>query len=588
MQPFDDEPDLTDDNVYMDEYVNYIINKLGDSKSATGIQAYSLDNEPALWSHTHSRVHPEPVGIKELSDKSIEMAAAVKKLDPDADIFGPALYGYTAYDHLADDDSSTEWEEIKSANNYNWYIDYYLDSMKKASDEEGIRLLDVLDIHYYSESARVGAEDRVQSVRTLYEKGFEENSWIGQWCQHNVPILPTIQASIDKYYPGTKIAISEYNYGGDDDASGAIAQAEALGCYADQNVFFASLWGGSGYILSAMKLYTNYNGKGGNFGDTLLPTTTQDVSKSSAYAAVDADDPSTVTVMVTNKDMNADENASISLNGAKSDYKAAAVYAIYGDKSDIRLIDILDVSDNKVNVTLPAFSAAMIVVSDDKNAFDGEHKYDEIKTEIKTVTFDDPMSMINQNGYVEVPIEDAEHISKIILSADVTSSAGSSWGTAGCAVCINAVDENGVDFWTSKSYTLGLGSGSTATINFDGTLKNNDEDVNAVIADGKIELQKWWDSSEKMEQELEDVISVKYTKVQVIYEYKQSIETVAGDVNSDGTFNISDVVQLQKWLLETSDIKLANWEAGDFCKDSKLDTFDLCLMKRELVNQKSN
>lgn len=425
-------------------------------------------------------------------------------------------------------------------------------------------------------------------VRTLYEKGFEENSWIGQWCQHNVPILPTIQASIDKYYPGTKIAISEYNYGGDDDASGAIAQAEALGCYADQNVFFASLWGGSGYILSAMKLYTNYNGKGGNFGDTLLPTTTQDVSKSSAYAAVDADDPSTVTVMVTNKDMNADENASISLNGAKSDYKAAAVYAIYGDKSDIRLIDILDVSDNKVNVTLPAFSAAMIVVSDDKNAFDGEHKYDEIKTEIKTVTFDDPMSMINQNGYVEVPIEDAEHISKIILSADVTSSAGSSWGTAGCAVCINAVDENGVDFWTSKSYTLGLGSGSTATINFDGTLKNNDEDVNAVIADGKIELQKWWDSSEKMEQELEDVISVKYTKVQVIYEYKQSIETVAGDVNSDGTFNISDVVQLQKWLLETSDIKLANWEAGDFCKDSKLDTFDLCLMKRELVNQKSN
>ena len=110
----------------MDEYVNYIINKLGDSQSATGIQAYSLDNEPALWSHTHSRIHPQPVGIKELSDKSIEMAAAVKKLDPNADIFGPALYGYTAYDHLADDDESTEWEEIKSANNYNWYMDLYL------------------------------------------------------------------------------------------------------------------------------------------------------------------------------------------------------------------------------------------------------------------------------------------------------------------------------------------------------------------------------------------------------------------------------------------------------------------------------
>ena len=69
--------------------------------------------------------------------------------------------------------------------------------MKQASDAAGTRLLDVLDIHYYSESARVGAEDRVQSVRTLYEAGFAENSWIGKWCQANVPILPTVQKSID-------------------------------------------------------------------------------------------------------------------------------------------------------------------------------------------------------------------------------------------------------------------------------------------------------------------------------------------------------------------------------------------------------
>ena len=101
------------------------------------------------------------------------------------------------------------WEDIKSANNYHWYLDCYLDQMKKAEEEYGTRLLDVLDIHYYSESAREGAEDRVQSVRTLYEKGFRENSWIGQWCQENVLILPTIQKSIDTYYPRTKLAITE-------------------------------------------------------------------------------------------------------------------------------------------------------------------------------------------------------------------------------------------------------------------------------------------------------------------------------------------------------------------------------------------
>lgn len=580
--PFDDEPDLTDGNVYMDEYVNYIIKKLGDSKSATGIQGYSLDNEPALWASTHPRIHPQKVTIAELAEKSIAMSSAVKKLDPNAEIFGPALYGYTAYDHLADDDSSNEWETIKSANNYHWYLDCYLDQMKQASDKEGTRLLDVLDIHYYSESARVSAEDRVQSVRTLYEKGFAENSWIGQWCQENVPILPTVQASIDKYYPGTKLGITEYHFGGDDDASGAIAQAEALGCYADHGVYFASLWGGSGYTLSALNLYTNYDGKGGSFGDMLIPTITDDVSLSSAYAASDAGDETKVTVMITNKNMTASENASVAFKNAEKDYKSAAVYAIYGDSNEIRLIEVVkNIDNNNLNVKLPAFSAAMVVVSENANAFDDLKTDDETKKETKTVTFDDPMSMINENGFVEIPIDDPEHLKQVILTADVISSAGSGWGTAGCAVSINAVDQNGVDFWTSKGYSLKLGSGSSATIKFDGTFSKDDEDIPAVIADGKIELQKWWDASEKQEQDIEDVITVKYTNVQVVYEYEGTSSDLLGDVNADGKVNIADVVMLQKFLIGTGTLK--SWKNADLYTDQSIDSFDMVLMRKLII-----
>ena len=54
---------------------------------------------------------------------------------------------------------------------------------------------------------------------------------------------------------------------------------------------------------------------------------------------------------------------------------------------------------------------------------------------------------------------------------------------------------------------------------------------------------------------------------------------VKGDVNDDGDFNISDVVQLQKWLLAVPDTHLANWKAADFCDD----VFDLTLMKRALI-----
>ncbi|MBO5382842.1 MAG: dockerin type I repeat-containing protein, partial [Ruminococcus sp.] len=62
-------------------------------------------------------------------------------------------------------------------------------------------------------------------------------------------------------------------------------------------------------------------------------------------------------------------------------------------------------------------------------------------------------------------------------------------------------------------------------------------------------------------------------------------KTIMGDVNDDGAFNVSDVVLLQKWLLAVPDTHLANWKAADFCEDDRLDVFDLCLMKRALIEK---
>ncbi|MBR2088477.1 MAG: polysaccharide deacetylase family protein [Oscillospiraceae bacterium] len=60
--------------------------------------------------------------------------------------------------------------------------------------------------------------------------------------------------------------------------------------------------------------------------------------------------------------------------------------------------------------------------------------------------------------------------------------------------------------------------------------------------------------------------------------------TIVGDVNADGKFDVADVVLLQKWLLAVPNTKLPDWKTADFCQDNKLDVFDLCLMKRALLN----
>lgn len=58
-----------------------------------------------------------------------------------------------------------------------------------------------------------------------------------------------------------------------------------------------------------------------------------------------------------------------------------------------------------------------------------------------------------------------------------------------------------------------------------------------------------------------------------------------GDVNSDGSFSVADVVLFQKWLLAVPDIHLSNWWTADYNYDGKLDVFDLCLMKKALIEK---
>jgi hypothetical protein len=292
-------PNLADGVVYSDEFVNYLVNNLGMARNG-GIDGYSLDNEPALWSTTHPRIHPTKTTVAEILEKSISLSSVVKDLDPNAEVFGPALYGLGAYATFQD---APDWKG-GYANDYKWFIDAYLDGMRKAEEKSGRRLLDVLDLHYYTEARssfdhrvsddRDDNEDciytRLQSTRTLWDAAYRENSWIGQWLNRFLPVLPVVNQSIERYYPETKLSITEYNFGHENHISGGIAQADALGIFASHGVYLAALWPLSdklAYVYAGINLYTNYDGKGGTFGNTLVSSTNDNIEHSSAYASID-------------------------------------------------------------------------------------------------------------------------------------------------------------------------------------------------------------------------------------------------------------------------------------------------------------
>lgn len=368
---FSETPDLNDGKVYMDEYLNYLTNKLGKSDGG-GIRGYELDNEPALWSSTHSRVQRQPLSCKELLTKSIDLATVVKEADEGADVFGPSLYGYAAYTSFQ---GAPDWEELKAANGYHWFVDCYLDEMKKAGDSSGKRLLDVLDLHFYTEQKGSCGERsckhydndgcvkaRLDSVRALYDENYRENSWIQSTGAQFFPLLPNVQQSIDKYYPGTKISFTEYNFGGGDHISGAVAQADTLGIFAENDVYFATIWAfeNSQYQFAAINMYTNYDGKGSGFGDTLVKSENKN-EDISVYSSIDGENEDTVKIIVTNHSLHEETPLEISLS-SDGEYKSAEVYALYGDSPEIRAMPAASVEGNKLTYSLQPLSVTEFVV----------------------------------------------------------------------------------------------------------------------------------------------------------------------------------------------------------------------------------
>ncbi|GLK77543.1 beta-mannanase [Methylopila jiangsuensis] len=252
----------------------------GGAGDAGGIFAYALDNEPGLWPETHPRVVRAKPRIAELIARSVAAAKTVKAIDPDALVFGPASWGATEF---ASFQNAPDW---RAHRRFGSFLAAYLDAFRRASEEAGTRLLDVLDVHWYPYSVAgelLGAEDTalapalLDAPRSLTERGFRERSWVTDTLQVNdedddavtLPLLPSLHRIAARWFPGTKVAVTEFNYGGGRLTASGLALADALGRFGASDVFLACHWGALGGSLGeAYRLYRAGDAAGaGGFGD---------------------------------------------------------------------------------------------------------------------------------------------------------------------------------------------------------------------------------------------------------------------------------------------------------------------------------
>jgi len=376
--PFTTSPDPTDANVYMDEFLWALDQKFpGIFGANASLPTFvSLDNEPELWNSTHLEVQgPTAISSDDYITKTINLTKALKDQFPGVVIFGPVHYGFEGiYDW--------QGELTATPDGTNWFPDKYLPAIKTASDAYGKPLVDVYDFHWYSEatdgSTRVtnltsasltDAQVRaiVQSSRSLWDPTFIENSWItNAVLSEPIKILPRLQAKIDAEFPGTRIAITEYENGGNNHIAGTIAEADNLGIFGSQGVYAATLWplGNCPYILAAFRAFRGFDGTTAGFGDTSLQTTSSSVQNVVVYASSDSSAPGRFVFVAINRSMSSQLTAinGVQLSGTASIYQMTASSAQGQSPIHPVLVQQTPVSGDSVTITLPALSVSTIEV----------------------------------------------------------------------------------------------------------------------------------------------------------------------------------------------------------------------------------
>ena len=378
---------------FVQDWVRHLIERYGTAAQG-GVKFYNLDNEPGLWNETHRDVHPARPTYDELTDLGKQYAAAVKEIDPGALTLGPVQDGWTRYFYSSYGTyPDVAAQQDRAAHDDKPFVEWYLQQMAAYENANHTRLLDYFDLHYYPQAvndkgtpdqnddepvslAPAGNADtqalRLRSTRALWDPSYVDESWIpstgeatavnGVGVDGAVQLIPRMRDWVAKNYPGTKLAISEYNWGALDSMNGALAQADLLGIFGREGLDLATLWEPPAPTdpgAFAFRMYRNYDGQGAAFGDTSVRASSADQGQLAVYAAQRSGDGA-LTLLIINKSA-ANLTSQISLAGFTSS-GPAQVYS-YSAANAQQIVKQADQSvDSGFSATFPAASITLMVL----------------------------------------------------------------------------------------------------------------------------------------------------------------------------------------------------------------------------------
>ena len=341
-------------------------------------QYWSMDNEFEMWPWTHSDV------VEKNSDEVFEMmmqnyfatAKAIRAIDPSVKLCGPVAGSeWTWY-------TPADCQPTYKGKKYCW-LEYFIMRCAEEEKSSGVKMLDVLDIHFYPGDTKVA--DVLQTHRVLWDRNFVYSgangvkTVNGGWdeTQTKEYIFGRCQDWIDQYFGpnrGITFAISEYdNTSSFNPTVTALSYASFLGEGARHGMEFFTPWTWNTGMWETLHLFGRYA------QDVNVSAVSSNEELLSAYTSISSTRDS-MTIILINRSETAAQKVSLTIGNFDAQDGAAETLQLanlpasetFNSHTDNALTSgKVAVASNMLSVEVPPLSMTAVLVPSAHAGVDG-------------------------------------------------------------------------------------------------------------------------------------------------------------------------------------------------------------------------
>jgi hypothetical protein len=348
------------------EILNHWFGTGGVGLNQNNLLYWSMDNEPEIWHGTHDDIMKTQITASEFIDRYIEVAKKARAKFQNIKLCGPVPANEWQWFKYADESLSIDGK-------YYCWLEYFI---KRVADEQkasGIRLLDVLDVHWYpGESSN---SDLVQLYRVFYDKTYSYpganglRTINGGWDTSLTSeyIFQRINDWLIKYFGennGITIGLTETAINSSDPNIISVTYASILGTFADNGVEIFTPWTWKTGMWETLHLFSRY-------AKSIRVKTISSLDATvSGYTTINNNSDS-ITVILVNRDLGSSRTTTVNLTGfnvpdggytTKQLSSLPSSETFNSHSSNALKNSTVNVTANSFTISLPALSTTAIIL----------------------------------------------------------------------------------------------------------------------------------------------------------------------------------------------------------------------------------